>query len=53
MAGEMFEAQARSQASFVSTVCSILAIWSILCGVFVMVVAIFFPMISLITRLSG
>ncbi|SIO07934.1 general secretion pathway protein F [Singulisphaera sp. GP187] len=53
MAGEMFEAQARSQASFVSTVCGILAIWSILCGIVVVVVAIFFPLISLINRLSG
>lgn len=53
IAGEMFEAQARSQASFVSTVCTILALWSILCGIIVMVVAIFIPMISLISHLSG
>ncbi|WP_406701011.1 type II secretion system F family protein [Singulisphaera sp. Ch08] len=53
MAGEMFESQARSQASFVGTVCSILATWSIICSVVVVVAAIFIPMISLITRLSG
>lgn len=53
MAGEMFEAQARSQAGFVSTVCSVLSIWSVLCGIVVMVLAIFVPMINLISRLSG
>jgi general secretion pathway protein F len=53
MAGEMFEARARSQANFVSTLCGVLAVLSILGGVLTTIMAILVPMISLIGRLSG
>jgi general secretion pathway protein F len=53
MAGEMFEARARSQATFVSTVCSILAVLSILGGICTVILAILVPMIQLIRTLAG
>lgn len=53
MAGEMFEARARTQARFVSAVCSTLAVLSILGGVVTIFLAVLVPMISLIHKLSG
>lgn len=53
MAGEMFVARARAQASFLSTLCSVLAVLSILGGVAVVVLALMIPLITLISRLAG
>lgn len=53
MAGEMFEARARSQAEFVNSVCSVLALLSLLGGVLTLIVAVFVPMFTLIRNLSG
>ncbi len=53
MAGEMFFTKARTYADFVATVCSVLAVLSILGGVAVTVVALMAPLINLIARLSG
>jgi len=53
MAGEMFEARARSQATFFGTVLSVMAVISVIVGVGWMVIALFLPLITLISRLSG
>jgi general secretion pathway protein F len=53
MIGDMFEAQARSRAVFAAGFLGILAVIFILWGVTFLVVALFMPMISLISRLSG
>ena len=53
MAGEMFEARARSQATFVGTVLSVMAVISVIVGVGWMVIALFLPLITLISKLSG
>jgi general secretion pathway protein F len=51
MAGEMFEARAKSQASFVRNVCSALALLTILGGVITLIVAVILPMLMLLRRL--
>jgi type II secretory pathway component PulF len=53
MAGEMFGARARAQASFAGTVLSVLAVISILAGISAVVVGLFYPLITLISRLAG
>jgi type II secretory pathway component PulF len=53
MLGEMFEARARAQASFASSVCSVLALISILGGIVVTVFSVMVPMIVLLNKLSG
>ncbi|WP_165227427.1 type II secretion system F family protein [Aquisphaera insulae] len=52
-AGEMYEARARTQASFAGTVMAVLAALFVFMGVAVGVVGLFLPLIMLITRLSG
>jgi type II secretory pathway component PulF len=53
MVGEMFEVRARAQASFAGTVLGVITIISILFGVAVIVLGLFLPLITLISRLSG
>lgn len=53
MVGEMFEARARAQATFAGTLMAVLAFLSVVSGVGVVIFALFVPLISLITRLSG
>ena len=49
----MYEARARAQASFASTMFSVLSVLLILWGVALIVGSVLFPLISLISRLSG
>ena len=51
--GEMFEARARFQARFASTVCTSLAVLMILFGISVVIAGVFLPMIQMIQKLSG
>ncbi|MFO0908236.1 MAG: type II secretion system F family protein [Isosphaeraceae bacterium] len=53
MAGDMYEARARSQATFAGTVLSVLTLVSVVAGICLLVVALFLPLITLISRLSG
>lgn len=53
MAGEMFEARAKSQAAFAGTVMGVLAVVGVILGVFTVVVGLMLPMITLLSRLSG
>jgi type II secretory pathway component PulF len=53
MLGEMFEARARSQAIFASTVFSVLTVLVILAGGTAIVIGVLLPMIDLIQKLSG
>jgi type II secretory pathway component PulF len=53
MIGEMFEARARSHASFAGTVMAVLSVTSVLCGMVMVVIGLFLPLITLISRLSG
>jgi type II secretory pathway component PulF len=53
MAGELFEARAQAQASFAGTVLSVLALIAILLGAALVVMGLFLPLISLISRLAG
>lgn len=53
MTGEMFEVRARSQAAFSGTVMAVLAVLFVLWGMFVVVVGLMLPLITLISRLSG
>ena len=53
MAGEMFEARARSQASLAGTVFNVLAFLTILFGVSSIVVGLLLPMVTLISKLAG
>ena len=53
MAGEMFEARARGQATFAGTVMAVLAAIVVLWGVFTVVFGLMLPMVTLISRLSG
>jgi type II secretory pathway component PulF len=53
MAGEMFAARARAQASFAGAVLSVLSVLSILAGIAAVVVGLFIPLITLISKLSG
>ena len=52
MAGSMFEARARSYSSFVGSVLSVLCVVPVL-GVVLIVPALFIPLVTLISRLSG
>jgi type II secretory pathway component PulF len=53
MLGEMFEARARSQATFASTVVTVLAVFMIVLGVGLGVLGIFIPLYQLLEKLSG
>jgi type II secretory pathway component PulF len=53
MAGEMFEARARSQATFSGTVMAVLAVLMVLWGVFTVVIGLMLPLVTLISKLSG
>ena len=53
MAGEMFEARARGQATFAGTVMAVLAVVLVLWGIFTVIVGLMLPMITLISKLSG
>ncbi len=53
MAAEMFEARARSQASFIGSVCAVIAVIFVLWGCGFLVVALFWPLLQLIRALSG
>ncbi len=53
MAGELFESRARAQSAVVNTVSTVLTVLFILQAVGVVVVFLFVPMITLISKLSG
>lgn len=53
MVGEMFEAQARAQSGFAGTVVGVFTVFFILFGVAIVVVSLFLPLITLISKLSG
>jgi type II secretory pathway component PulF len=53
LAGEMFEARAKSQAMFAGTVMAVLSVVIVLWGVSSVVVGLMLPMITLISKLSG
>ncbi len=53
MAGEMFEARAKSQALFAGTVMAVLSVVIVLWGVFSVVGGLMLPMVTLISKLSG
>ncbi len=53
MLGEMFESRARTQASLAGTILAVVTVVSILMGVAFVVVGLFLPLITLISRLSG
>ena len=53
MAGEMFEARARGQATFAGTVMAVLSVIVVLWGIFTVIFGLMLPMITLISRLSG
>jgi type II secretory pathway component PulF len=53
MLGEMFEARARAQASFGGSVLGVITVIAILFFVAVVVIGLFLPLITLISKLSG
>ncbi|HEV3121828.1 MAG TPA: type II secretion system F family protein [Isosphaeraceae bacterium] len=53
LAGDMYEARARAQATFVGVTCTVLAIALVIWGVGIAVIGLFLPMIQLISRLAG
>jgi type II secretory pathway component PulF len=53
MVGEMFEARARSQATFFGTVLSVLVVIAVILFAGLLVIALFLPLITLISKLSG
>jgi type II secretory pathway component PulF len=53
MAGEMFEARARGQATFAGTVLAVLSVIIVLWGIFTVIGGLMLPMITLISKLSG
>jgi type II secretory pathway component PulF len=53
MTADMFEARARAHAAFIGSVCGIVSIVIILWGCAFVVVALFLPLITLISKLSG
>jgi general secretion pathway protein F len=53
MTGEMFEARARSQATFAGTVMAVLAVILVLWGLITVAFGLMLPMITLISKLSG
>jgi type II secretory pathway component PulF len=52
MAGEMFEARARTQSSFISTVFSVLTVVTVIWGVGLVVSALYLPLYTLLRKLS-
>jgi len=53
MAGEMFEARAKSQAMFAGTVMAVLSVVTVLWGVVSVILGLMLPMVTLISKLSG
>lgn len=53
MVGEMFEARARSQATFAGTIMAVLAIVFVLLGMATVVIGLMLPLLTLISKLSG
>jgi type II secretory pathway component PulF len=53
MLGEMFEARARSQATFASTVLTVLTVLMIVLGIGLVVLGVFIPLYQLIEKLAG
>ncbi|MGE3820166.1 MAG: type II secretion system F family protein [Isosphaeraceae bacterium] len=53
MAGQMFEARARSQSTFAGALLSVLTVLVLLLGISAVILGVFLPMITLISRLSG
>jgi general secretion pathway protein F len=53
VAGEMFEARARAQATFAGTVMTVLSVVIVLWGVFAVIGGLMVPLVHLISRLSG
>jgi type II secretory pathway component PulF len=53
MLGEMFEARARSQATFASTVLTVLTVLMIVLGIGLVVLGVFIPLYQLIGKLAG
>jgi type II secretory pathway component PulF len=53
MAGEMYEARARGQATFAGTVMAVLSVIIVLWGIFTVIGGLMLPMITLISKLSG
>lgn len=53
MIGDMFEAQARSRANFAGSAIGLFTILFVLWGVAFLVIGLFLPLITLISRLSG
>jgi type II secretory pathway component PulF len=53
MAGEMYEARARAQATFAGTVMAVLSVVIVLWGIFTVIGGLILPLITLISKLSG
>ncbi len=53
MAGEMFEAGARVQSGFAGSVVAVVVVLSIMVGIGLVVIGLFLPLITLISKLSG
>jgi hypothetical protein len=53
MAGEMFAARARSQASFAGTIVGIVTICLLIVALGWLVLSLFVPMFTLISKLAG
>jgi type II secretory pathway component PulF len=53
LAAEMYEARARAQARFVGVACTMITVILVVCGASLLVLALFLPLIQLISRLSG
>jgi len=53
MAGEMFQARSGSQATFAGTVLGVITVLGAMVGVGVVVVGLFLPLITLVSKLSG
>jgi type II secretory pathway component PulF len=53
MAGEMYEARARSQSSFVSTIVSAVCVIAVIWGIGYFLAAVYLPIITLLWKLSG
>jgi general secretion pathway protein F len=53
MAGEIYHARAQTQATFVGVICSIVTVIFVILGVTSVYIALFFPLIQLISKLSG
>jgi len=53
LAGEMYEARARTQATFVGIACTMMAVVFVVWGIGMSVIGLFLPMITLISKLAG